>query len=227
MDIYLVNETTTLTDLEAAKIAWACDYQARFHLGRTGWRSDIRCVFAAGGAEAHIPAGVSVLHLLDTSDQPSALGYHDEDGNEIPYCRAFVQTALQDGQEISEIASHELLELAVDPHLNLTALTGDNRRLYAVEVGDPVQGTGYDVGAPEGRPVGVRVANFVLPAYFDPRTTTERVDFRGALSAPFTLAPQGYVSWIDTTRFSAGWQQQLGAARTAPPATVGDRLDRR
>lgn len=228
MDVYLVNESTGLTDQQAWNIAWALDYQARFHIGRSGWRSDVRVIYLPGGAQARIPAGGRVLHMLDTSDQPGALGYHDEDGNEVAFARVFVATAQQDGQQASEVASHELAELIADEHVNLSALTADSKRLYALEVGDPVQGTGYDLGAPENRTVGVRVANFALPAWFDPNTKTERVDFRGVLSAPFQIAPQGYVSFIDTAQFGQGWQQQLGAERTTPPTPdQDDRLGRR
>lgn len=228
MDVYLVNQSAQLTDQQAWNIAWALDYQARYHIGRSGWRSDVRVIFLPGGGQAKIPAGGRVLHMLDTSDQPGALGYHDENGNEVAFARVFVATSVQDGQQASEVASHELAELIADEHVNLSALTGDSKRLYAVEVGDPVQGTGYDLGAAEGRVTGVRVANFALPAYFDPRTTTEKVDFRGVLSAPFTIAPQGYMSYIDTTNFGAGWQQTLGSERTGPPAPDSDdRLVRR
>lgn len=226
--VYLVNESSVLAPAQAWNIAWALDYQGTYHYGRSGWRSDVRCVYALGGANARIPAGGAILHALDTSDQQGALGYHDEDGNEVPYGRFFVKTALADGQQPSEVASHEFLELLTDEHVNLTALTGDQSKLYALEVGDPVQGTGYDVGEPEGRVTGIRVANFVLPPYFDPNTKAEQVDFRGVLKAPFTVGAQGYVSYLDLSNPSAGWQQQVGADRTAPVTPDrDDRLGRR
>lgn len=226
MNIYFVNESS-LTDLEAWRIAWACDYQARFHYGRSGWRSDVRCSFIPGGASATIPAGGAVMHLLDTADQPGALGYHDEDGNEIAYGRVFVQTTQQAGEQVSEVAAHETLELATDPHINLTAPTGDLKRLYAVEVGDPVQGNGYDLGAPEGRQVGITVCDFTLPSYYDPNTQANRpTSFRGSVKGPFALAAQGYYSFIDLTDVAAGWRQQVGQERTRP-VPPDDRLDRR
>src|SRR5438309_10173156 len=139
-----------------------------------------------------------MLHLLDNSDQQGALGYHDEDGNEVPYARVFVETTQQAGDSVSECASHELLEMMADPNVNLCAINQQGNRLYAVEVGDPVQGTGYDVGAPEGKTVGIQVANFALPSYFDPNSQAGRkLDFRGVLSAPSTVGPQAYMSYVD------------------------------
>jgi hypothetical protein len=225
MNVYLVNESTVLSDTDAFNIAWACSYQAEYHYGRAGWRPDVRCYFLPGGGQAKIPAGGSVLHLLDTADVAGALGYHDEDGNEVPYARVFVKTTQADGQHVSEVASHELLELATDPHLNLTAPTSDLKRLYAVEVGDPVQGNGYDVGAPEGRTTGIVVADFTLPGYYDPNTAAgASTSFRGSIHGPFALAAQGYYSFIDLTNVAGGWQQQVGAEHVGPVAP--DRDDR-
>lgn len=227
MNVFLVNESTVLTEAQAFNTAWALNYQATYHFGRSGWRSDVRCFYAPGGASAKIPVGTSILHLLDTSDQPGALGYHDEDGNEVPYARVFVKTIGVAG--VPEVASHELCELAADPNVNLCALTGDQKRLYAVEVGDPVQGNPYDVGAPQGRTTGIKVADFTLPSYYDPRTQPgAKTSFRGSVSGPFSIAPQGYYSYLDLTNVAAGWQQSWGAARSsAPPAEHDDRLEQR
>lgn len=221
MDVYVTNESSALTDAEAWNVAWACDFQAQYHFGRSGWRSDVRCIYLPAGANAKVPAGGSVLRLLDTTDQQGALGYHDENGNEIPGADVFVKTAQQAGDEPSEVASHELLELAVDPHVNLSALTGDGKRLYALEVGDPVQGTGYGLNEPHGGSGGLKMANFALPAYFDPNTTTERVDFCGVLKGPFTLTSGGYMSYIDLANLPAGWQQEFGQARSELPPWAG------
>jgi hypothetical protein len=210
MNVYLINESTVISDADAANIAGALDAQAQHDFGTSGWRPDVCCAFLAGGANAVIPAGGFLLHLLDTSDQSGALGYHDEDGNEVCYAKIFAKTAQEAGDAVSEVASHELLELAVDPHCNLSALTGDGSKLYALEVGDPVQGTGYPIGS-------LTVANFVLPAYFDPNTKSEKLDFRGVLKAPFTLTPGGYASYVDLTNVSKGWQQQFGQERSEAP----------
>lgn len=227
MDIYFVNESTQLSERDAWNITWACDYQARFHYSRAGWRPDVRCHYLPGGGHAQIPGGGMVMHFLDTADQPGALGYHDEDGNEVPFGRVFVVTSQQANDPVSEVASHEVLELATDPHINDSCLTGDSKKLVAKEVGDPCQGNAYDVGEPEGRTLGISVADFVLPNYFDPSTAADAVtDFRGALKGPFVVGPHGYQSYVDLSNPGAGWQQTLGAERTSAPGS-DDRLGRR
>lgn len=221
LTIYCINEATALPEKDVFNIAWACNHQLAYHMGRAGWRSDVRCVYvpkAVGVPDPTLLAGKCVLHFLDTSDQPGALGYHDSDGTEIASAKVFVKTIQESGDVVSEVASHECLELAVDPQCTYSALTGDGKRLYALEVGDPVQGTGYDVGEPEGHAVGVQVANFALPGYFDPRCNTGKIDFRGALTQPFTLTPGGYMSFIDLADMAKGWQQEFGAERSASPA---------
>lgn len=220
MDIYFIN-SSSLSETDAFNIAWVCDYQARFHFGRSGWRSDVRCHYMPGRGNAVIPAGASVMHLLDTSDQPGALGYHDQDGNEVPYGRVFVVTSQQDGDAVSEVASHEVLELAVDPLINDSCLTGDQSKLVAKEVGDPCQGNGYQIGK-------MTVADFVLPNYFDPSTAADAAtDYRGALKGPFVVGPQGYQSFIDMKNLSAGWQQKVGSELTSAPVDPDDRTRRR
>lgn len=221
MILYCVNESTSLAEKDVYNIAWACNYQLTYHYARSGWRTDVRCVYVPKEVGAPTPpqlAGQAVLHFLDTSDQPGALGYHDEDGTEVPSAKVFVKTAVDGGDSACEVASHEALELATDPQCTYSSLTADGSRLYALEVGDPVQGTGYDVGAPEGRTTGMTVANFALPAYFDPNAKTTKVDYRSALKAPFTLTPGGYMSYVDLGNTQQGWQQEFGSERKEAPA---------
>jgi hypothetical protein len=208
-----VNESTSLSDIEAGQIAEALEFQATRQFNQA-WHRNANVYFLPGGANAKIPGGGIVLHLLDTSDQQGALGYHDEDGNEVPYARIFVQTAESDGTSACEVASHEMMELAVDPNCNTAALTGDGSRLYALEVADAVQGNGYQLPLASK----LTVADFVLPSYFDPSTSaTEKTDFRGAIEGPFSISPQGYYSYIDTANFGAGWQQGFGSERSELP----------
>ena len=100
-------------------------------------------------------------------------------------------------------ASHELLEMLVDP-------TGEQRKLstgiaivdgdlqdidddveYVVEVCDPVEAPSlaYDID-------GVSVSDFYTPHYFDRKATAgTRYSFRRHLTRPRQILPGGYVSW--------------------------------
>lgn len=227
MEVYLVDQSTLISEQGAFQIAWALDRQARFQFGRQGWRSDVRCYYVNKGVKPTVLSGQMVLHLVDDITVANALGFHDEDGNEVPYAQIGVRQCQQDNDPVSEVASHELLELAVDPHVNLSALTGDGRRLYAYEVGDPCQGNAYDVLEPEGKQSGIMVADFALPNYFDPNTAAgAKTSFRGATTGPFSLAPQGYMSFVDLTNLQAGWQEEFGEKRDKAPAW-SNRHDRR
>lgn len=218
--IYFVNESS-LSERDARRVAGACDYQARAHF-QPAWNIGVSCAYAGPASTAVIPKGSAIMHLLDTADQPGALGYHDEDGNQVPFGRVFVQTTRQDGERVTAVASHETLELAVNPHISYTAPTGDLSRLYALEVGDPVQGNDYAVGVAG---TNLAVADFVLPSYFDPNTpASQPTSYRGSVKGPFSVAPQGYYSYIDLSNVQAGWQQQLGQDRKSAPKD--DRLDR-
>jgi hypothetical protein len=223
MHIMFVNESS-LPEATVERIATACDFQMQIDIVKA-WRGDVRCLYGGNVNNVVIKPGDFILHLLDTSDQQGALGYHDEDGNEVPFGKVFVKTAQQYGQQPSGVCSHEAMELAIDEHVNLTAMTGDGMRLYAYEVADACQGNDY---VPTGSPyTDMPVADFVVPSWFDPHTpATEATDFRGALKGPFTIGPQGYMDYLDLTNLKAGWQQHVGQEHVnrAPAQRRRDRV---
>lgn len=227
MIAYVVDESTILTEQEAWEISWGLNYQAQFHFGRSGWRSDVYCIYVPKNVSPKIKPGSIVIHLTDSIDVQGALGYHDEDGNEVPYAKVGIKECQADNDPVSEVASHELLELAVDPHVNDVCISTDGTKLWAKEVGDPCQGNGYDVGINEGHVTGCIVADFVLPSFFDPNTpSTAKTTYRGSLSGSFQCGPQGYYSYVDLNNINAGWQETFGEKRTALP-TWSNRISRR
>src|SRR5271154_5664829 len=62
------------------------------------------------------------LVILDNSDQAGALGYHDLTDEGLPLGKVFAQTDLEYNELWTVTASHELLEMLVDPDINLSAL---------------------------------------------------------------------------------------------------------
>ena len=172
--ITVENQSQNLSPTDLFKLVWGVNYQVLFQYGRSPW--------VTGGQAAHghlvsccpagaaPPAGAWNLILMDHSDQQGALGYHeDSTGAAVPYAEVFVADAVADGSTASAVASHEALEMLVDPDVaNVrTATRSDTQQLYIVEVCDAVQGNDYDVGAPEGRQTGVMVADFCLPAWWE------------------------------------------------------------
>lgn len=211
--IVVQDETSpgTLTPKELFNLAWALNYQALFHYGRSAW------VTEGLAPAAHVmllpkgvkpPVGSWSLILLDTSNEEGALGYHeDEQGTEIPYSDVFVKTSREDGTSPVEVASHEMCEMLVDPDVQKVRVVQDGETTYIVEVCDAVQGCGYDVGAPEGRSCGVIVADFCLPAWFGMRESGEQMSFRSSIAKAFELAPQGYIS---IAKNGSEWTQIFG-----------------
>lgn len=190
-----------LSPQELFNLAWGLDYQARYHYGRSPWVNAER---APRAQVTLLPKGVKPppnaynLILLDTTDQEGALGYHDDaQGTKIPYSEVFVKTAQEDGATASAVASHELLEMLVDPDVQHVRTARHAGKLYIMEICDPVQGEDYDVGAPEGRKTGILVSNFVLPAWLGlPQTSDPHVMsfFTGDVKMPFQVGPNGYIS---------------------------------
>src|ERR1700686_3316921 len=57
--------------------------------------------------------------FLDNADQPGALAYHDLTPEGLPLSKVFVKTTIENGDQVSVSASHELVEMLVDPAINM------------------------------------------------------------------------------------------------------------
>src|SRR6266404_2153820 len=57
--------------------------------------------------------------FLDNADQPGALAYHDLTPDGLPESKVFVKTTLDNGDLVSVSASHELVEMLIDPAINM------------------------------------------------------------------------------------------------------------
>jgi hypothetical protein len=212
-------------------LVWAQRYQDLFHYNRSPWvERDLSAPIADVvliGPDEQPPADSYHVELLDTSTEPGALGWHEDEahassahsargkaaGTEQPLAKVFCKTSKEDGIEPTEVVSHEILEMIVDPWVTNEAdirkyLNPADHFWYIGEVGDPVQDRGYDVGAPEGRPCGVPeaiVADFAYPYWWGQAQRRTAVCFCDDGEAwktlpavphlqPFELAPGGYMS---------------------------------
>jgi len=159
--------------------------------------------------------------FLDDSDQANALAYHDLTDEGLPISKVFVKTILSANESVSVGATHELVEMAVDPWLN-SAYQDPQGTFWAGEVADPVEDDqyGYDIG-------GVLVTDFVTSNWFAHQHATSAIDFKGHASAPFDVLTGGYAQKFDPQH---GWVQVTGAEAikskraTAP---IGSRRERR
>src|SRR5207237_7017002 len=121
------------------------------------------------------------VYLLDTSDVPNALGYHDVDKNGVPYAKVFLQTAKAAGVPWQAVASHEVLEVLGDANANTTNLGFDGCQWYQ-ETGDPVEDRSYTR-------LSIPLSDFITPGWFG---GSAPYDFLHALTAPFTVTSRGY-----------------------------------
>lgn len=135
-----------------------------------------------------VPLGYWRILVVDTF----AHGGQHRDRHNQPY--ALVAA----GHSWSLIASHEMLEMLVDPFGNRlvageSAVSTQGRVEFLVEVCDPCQSDafGYTVN-------GVLVSDFYTPNYFDPLSASGvRYSYTGAITSPREVLAGGYLSWRD------------------------------
>jgi hypothetical protein len=124
--------------------------------------------------------------FLDDADAANALGYHDLTKNGQPASKVFVKTTVAAGQKVCVTASHELLEMMIDPGAQLWA-QNSNGRFYAYEMCDAVEEEEYEID-------GVAVSDFLYPAFFESWHEARSVQFDhlGKIARPFQTLQNGY-----------------------------------
>jgi hypothetical protein len=141
--------------------------------------------------------------FLDDADQPGALAYHDLTPEGLPLSKVFVKTTIANGDLVSVSASHELVEMLVDPAINMMTTGPDPRTMYAYESADPVEQLSFKVR-------GIPMSDFVYPAYFEGfhKPGSVRFDRLGKVKRPFQILSGGY-----QIVFKSGkWSQVFGSA---------------
>jgi hypothetical protein len=146
--------------------------------------------------------GAWALVFLDDADQPGALAYHDLTPDGLPQSKVFVRTLLGSNETVSGAASHELVEMLVDPGLNLLSLGPDGMSVCAYESADPVEELHFAVD-------GLPMSDFVYPTYFEAFHAPSSVlfDHLGRVRAPFEILSGGYQS----VYANGGWTEVFGS----------------
>jgi|ERR1700733_529228 len=132
-------------------------------------------------------SGAWAMVFLDSSDQPGALAYHDLTPDDLPVSKVFVKTTLLDKGLVSVSASHELVEMLVDPAINMMTTGPDPKTTYAYESADPVEESSFPVA-------GIQMSDFVYPAYFEVFRKPKSVQFdqMKLVTKPFQILKGGY-----------------------------------
>jgi len=131
--------------------------------------------------------GAWAIVFLDSADEKDALAYHDLTPDGLPESKVFVKTTLDNHESVSVAASHELVEMLVDPATNLMTTGPDPKTIYAYESADPVEALDFDVQ-------GMRMSDFVYPAYFEDfhKARSVQFDHLNKVKKPFQILPDGY-----------------------------------
>jgi len=169
-----------------------------------------------------IPSGFWPVMLVGKLP-PDEGGFHLDKHNQ-PYAEVVVSPE-GDGWTIA--ASHEILEMLVDPYGNRLQTSrsieivggkiqdGPSEFAYLVEACDPCEADQYAYSIQ-----GVAVSDFITPHFYDPVTVAgTRYSFTGAITAPRQILPGGYISWIDQQQDE--WKQLQFLDPNKPP-TISD-----
>ncbi len=162
--------------------------------------------------------GAWAMVFLDDADQAGALAYHDLTPDGLPISKVFVKTTLDNNQLVSVSASHELVEMLVDPAINLMSTGPDPNTIYAYESADPVEELSFPVD-------DIQMSDFVYPAYFEnfhkPGSVT--FDQMGKVNKPFQILSGGYQIIFKNGQ----WSQVFGSAAKKKRFAKEDRRQHR
>src|SRR5215468_5681475 len=162
--------------------------------------------------------GAWAMVFLDDADQPGALAYHDLTPDGLPQSKVFVKTTLDDKQLVSVSASHELVEMLVDPAINMMTTGPDPKTMYAYESADPVEALSFEVN-------GLAMSNFIYPAYFEDfrKPRSAQFDRLKKVTKPFQILSGGYQIIFKNGK----WSQVFGSAAKAKAFAREDRRQHR
>jgi hypothetical protein len=162
--------------------------------------------------------GQWAMVFLDNADEPGALAYHDLTPDGLPQAKVFVKTTLQNKDLVSVSASHELVEMLVDPAINLLTTGPDPKIIYAYESADPVEQLSFPVN-------NIEMTDFVYPAYFEAfhKAGSVQFDYLGKVTKPFQILKGGY-----QIIFKSGkWTQVYGSEKKKKQFAKEDRRGHR
>src|SRR5215468_785188 len=227
MLIAILNQSTLVTDADAATMTQAAASQVRFDAAPLWDRAPAAVIFytdpSAVPATAH---GIAIVDTIENQPQ-GVLGFHTEDQGGKLWGVVAAKPELDNGAQVttgdwsvSSVLSHEVLEMFVDPNCNLWANDGKGSA-YSLEVCDPVEAPSYTVH-------GVSVSNFVTPSWFDPLApATAQFDKLSKLTAGFSILPGGYMVYESKGKEQEQWGSKYPGWRKAMKSGPMARAQRR
>jgi hypothetical protein len=164
-----------------------------------------------------LPAGAWPVFLVKELP-PGEGGFHMDKHNQ-PYAKVIASS----GDESWTIdASHEIIEMLVDPYGNrmqtsqAIQISGDDvvdapgSFNYLVEACDPCEANNYAYDI-----AGIAVSDFITPNFYDSSVTSgTSYSFKGNIERPRQLLPGGYISFMQADET---WNQILWVDPSKPP----------
>ncbi len=201
MKIAIVSETPDLSQPDAIEIAAVLERQLGEHVA-PAWQCAGVDV-AAFPSLAAVPAGWSILAVLQNADQAGVLGYHDVTPDGRPFAKVFTGPILFSGgsvkrgpNSIAVTISHEGIETVIDPYASFWCDAPndgtESPEEEAIEACDRVEDQAYVLD-------GVWMSDFLTSRAFMVRTDRPATkaedgpfDYLGKLAGPWDLTPGGY-----------------------------------
>lgn len=169
-------------------------------------------------ASLYVPTGTPAstdyqLILMDNFGQSNILGYHELTGFGTPIAYVFYENAVNNSTPWTVPASHECLEMLIDPNCNLSVSTNESpyqngglQWSFAFEVCDPVQNVAmaYTIN-------DTAVSNFVYPTWFQSTwgLFETQFDYQYWLYLPFQVGYGGAIM-VNEEGANLGWQELYG-----------------
>jgi len=162
--------------------------------------------------------GCWALVFLDHADHAKALAYHDLTPEGLPQSKVFVRTTLANRKPVSIASSHELVEMLVDPSVELVATKRGSKLAYGYEAADPVEDLSFPID-------GIPMTNFVYPTYFESfhKPGSVPFDHLRQLKKPFQIHVGGYQGVLANGK----WTQRFGSRAKQKLFAQEDRKGRR
>jgi hypothetical protein len=209
--VALVN-ASTVSDNDAARLKDVLQTQVDRDF-TPAWGIAATLSFVPRGGNA--PPDRWWLTIFDDSSTGDP-GYHELTAAGLPSGYVFAGTARDLGYEWTGVASHELLEMLVDPNCHRVAYAPQtcNSYLYAYEICDPCEAEEFSYEITDA--VGpIVVSDFVFPAWFDPLSPIARrgFDYGEYLHGPFQVLPGCHMDVLDVCR--GGWRTFWGEGHSA------------
>jgi hypothetical protein len=199
-NVALVAETEKIRAAELRRVENALQTRMKRDVAPV-W--DVTATVQAYRKLENVPAGTWTVVIRDDIRQPGAASYHSVKDN-LPF------TMVAYHARWPFYVSHDLLEMLIDPFGNRLTSGPDprpgrrqKRVAYLVEVCDPcaAEANGYEID-------GVRMADFCTPSFYDPEPKTgARYSFTGAVTKPFEVLREGYITWQEIK--SKRWWQTV------------------